>query len=85
MQGPRVAIVGVWLESNRQAPVATHHDFRSYYCLEGAAILDAARAANPLIMGEAAAFVQTMDATGLWTPCRSCWLGVTRTAPSMGR
>ena len=44
MQGPRVAIVGVWLESNRQAPVAMQHDFSSYYCLEGAAILDAARA-----------------------------------------
>ena len=68
MPGPRVAIVGVWLESNRQAPVAAHHDFESYYHLEGAAILDAARAANPLIMGEAAAFVQTMDATGPWTP-----------------
>ncbi len=68
MPGPRVAIVGVWLESNRQAPVAAHHYFESYYHLEGAAILDAARAANPLIMGEAAAFVQTMDATGPWTP-----------------
>ena len=38
MPGPRVAIVGVWLESNRQAPVAAHHDFESYYHLEGAAI-----------------------------------------------
>jgi hypothetical protein len=47
MSNPRVAILGVWLESNRQAPVATFDDFRSYYHLEGAAILDAARAANP--------------------------------------
>src|SRR6478752_4645403 len=68
MSNPRVAILGVWLESNRQAPVATFDDFRSYYHLEGAAILDAARAANPRIMGEAAAFVKTMDATGPWTP-----------------
>src|ERR1700752_1895833 len=68
MQGPRVAIVGIWLESNRHAPIARHDDFKSYYCLEGTAILDAARAANPLIMGEAAAFVKTMDATGPWTP-----------------
>jgi microcystin degradation protein MlrC len=68
MSNPRVAILGVWLESNRQAPVATFDDFRSYYHLEGAAILDAARAANPLIMGEAAAFVNAMDATGPWTP-----------------
>src|SRR5262245_66518496 len=68
MQGPRVAIIGIWLESNRQAPVALHDDFKNYYCLEGAAILDAARAANPVIMGEAAAFVKTMDATGPWAP-----------------
>ena len=40
MQGPRVAIVGVWLESNRQAPVAGERDFTGYYCLEGAAILE---------------------------------------------
>ena len=66
--GPRVAIIGVWLESNRQAPVAREVDFTSYYCLEGAAILEAARAENPKIMGEAAAFVKTMDATGPWQP-----------------
>jgi microcystin degradation protein MlrC len=68
MRSPRIAIVGVWLESNRQAPVATHDDFKSYYYLEGEAILDAARMPNPLIMGEAAAFVKAMDATGPWTP-----------------
>src|SRR5215470_11044730 len=62
MRKPRVAILGVWLESNRQAPVATFDDFSSYYHLEGAAILDATRAANPRIMGEAAAFVKTIRA-----------------------
>jgi microcystin degradation protein MlrC len=65
---PRVAIIGVWLESNRQAPVARAADFTSYYCLVGPEILDAARAPNPKIMGEAAAFVKTMDATGPWQP-----------------
>jgi len=68
MQGPRVAILGVWLESNRQAPVAEENDFTNYYHLVDTAILEAVRAANPLIMGEAAAFVKTMDATGPWTP-----------------
>lgn len=66
--GPRVAIVGVWLESNRQAPVATEADFTSYYCLRGESIMEACRAANPKVMGEAAAFVKTMDATGPWRP-----------------
>jgi microcystin degradation protein MlrC len=68
MTGPRVAIIGVWLESNRQAPVATEEDFRSLYWLEGNAIVEAARDPQPYILGEAAAFVKTMDATGPWEP-----------------
>ncbi len=68
MSGPRVAIIGVWLESNRQAPIATEADFKSYYQLEGEAILTETRAPNPYVMGEAAAFVKTMDATGPWEP-----------------
>ncbi len=65
---PRVAIIGVWLESNRQAPVAVRADFRSFYEIEGEAILEAARHPNPSITAEAAAFVKTMDATGPWEP-----------------
>lgn len=68
MSMPRVAIIGVWLESNRQAPVARETDFKSFYQLEGAAILEATRARHPLVMGEAAAFVKAMDATGPWEP-----------------
>jgi microcystin degradation protein MlrC len=65
---PRVAIIGVWLESNRFAPVAQAQDFKDFYELEGDAILAAAREPNPFILGEAAAFVKTMDATGPWQP-----------------
>ncbi len=65
---PRVGIIGVWLESNRQAPVATEEDFKSFFQLEGEAILEAARKPNPSILIEAAAFVKTMDATGPWEP-----------------
>jgi microcystin degradation protein MlrC len=65
---PRVAIIGVWLESNRFAPVAKAQDFKDFYQLEGEAILGAAREKNPFILGEAAAFVKTMDATGPWEP-----------------
>lgn len=68
MPKPRVAILGVWLESNRQAPVARAADFQSFYELEGASILEEARARHPRILGEAAAFVKTMDATGPWEP-----------------
>ncbi|MGE0767593.1 MAG: M81 family metallopeptidase [Hyphomicrobiaceae bacterium] len=65
---PRVAIIGVWLESNRFAPVAKEADFRSLYQLEGDEILTEARKPNPFILGEASAFVKTMDATGPWEP-----------------
>jgi len=65
---PRVAIIGVWLESNRFAPVAKEADFRSFYQLEGDEILSAARDSHPYILGEASAFVKTMDATGPWEP-----------------
>jgi microcystin degradation protein MlrC len=68
MPGPRVAILGVWLESNRFAPVARREHFQSFYELEGDALLEAARAPNPFILGEASAFVKTMDATGPWQP-----------------
>ena len=68
MPSPRVAIIGVWLESNRQAPVAKQADFESFYELQGPRILTEARLPSPYIMGEPAAFVKTMDATGPWEP-----------------
>jgi microcystin degradation protein MlrC len=68
MAGPRVAILGLFLESNRQAPVAMEEDFRSFYWIEGEDILPAARAENPVILSEAGAFVKAMDATGPWEP-----------------
>lgn len=65
---PKIAILGVILESNRSSPVATRQDFESFYVLETAALLEAARAPRSIIAPEASAFVQTMDATGAWLP-----------------
>lgn len=84
-RAPRVAIIGVWLESNRQAPVAYEEDFRSFYQLEGTAILEAARSPNPAIMGEAAAFVKAMDATGPWEPVPILLAGCHPHGPIDGR
>jgi microcystin degradation protein MlrC len=67
-ENPRVAIVGVWLESNRFAPVATEKDFRDYYWFEGEDILGATRVDRPIVVAEAPAFVKAMDATGPWQP-----------------
>ena len=68
MSGPRVALLGVILESNRQSAVATREDFESFYCLEGDDLLSAARAETSVIAPEFSAFVKTMDATGPWQP-----------------
>ncbi len=68
MAAPRIALLGVILESNRASPVATHNDFESHYICEGDALLAEARAPSSVIAPEAAAFVQTMDATGDWQP-----------------
>ena len=68
MSGPRVAIVGVILESNRRSPPAGEEDFRSLYWLEGDEIMEACRAESPFVALESSAFVKAMDATGPWEP-----------------
>lgn len=68
MPGPRVAILGVILESNRQSAVATKAEFESFYVLEGDAVIEAARAETSVIAPEASTFVKTMDVTGEWEP-----------------
>lgn len=68
MNSPRIALLGVFLESNRLAPVTTLADFEAGLLLRGDAILEDARAAHPRLTPEISAFVTTMDATGPWTP-----------------
>ena len=68
MPNPRVAILGLSLESNRWSRPAGDKDFTSVCWLEGDAILAQARAAAPAMPMEAAAFVRAMDATGPWQP-----------------
>ena len=68
MTGPRIALAGIILESNRFAPVAGEQDFRSCCWLEGDDLLREARADKSHLAKEACFFVRTMDATGPWTP-----------------
>ena len=65
---PRVALLGLILESNRFAKPAGYFDFESNYWLEGDAILEDARRKTPKIAPEMVAFIQAMDATGPWEP-----------------
>ena len=65
---PRVALMGMILESNRYAQPATQADFDSLTWLQGDALLAEARAETPTLAKEFSAFVRAMDATGAWTP-----------------
>ncbi len=68
MAAPKIALLGVILESNRLSPVANRSDFEGFYIRQGAELLAAARETNSVIAPEASAFVQMMDATGAWSP-----------------
>ena len=65
---PRIALMGIMLESNAFAPVATEEDFRNNYYREGQAIVEESRAPVSSMPREMAAFVQAMDVTGPWQP-----------------
>jgi microcystin degradation protein MlrC len=68
MSVPRVAVLGLSLESNRWSRPAGERDFTSVCWLEGGDILREARSPAPAMPMEAAAFVRAMDATGPWQP-----------------
>lgn len=68
MAGPRVALLGLSLESNRFSPTATRADFLSRYWFEGDEMLAAGRLRTSPIAQEAGAFIRMMDATGPWQP-----------------
>ncbi len=68
MSGPRVALMGMILESNRCSKPATKADFESLTWMGGNALMAEARAETPSLAPEFAAFVRAMDATGPWQP-----------------
>jgi microcystin degradation protein MlrC len=65
---PRVAILGLMLESNRFAPVVTEEDFLARVYLAGDEILEDLRSADPRLPTEIRGFAAAMDARGPWEP-----------------
>jgi len=65
---PRVAILGIHLESNAFAPVSTEDDFRKSCYFEGDAMLAEAAKPAPAMPAEIPGFVEVMNATGPWEP-----------------
>ena len=68
MSPPRVALMGMILESNRLAEPARLPDFEKLTWKGGDALLAEARSETPVLAKEFSAFVRTMDATGPWQP-----------------
>src|SRR3546814_17103982 len=66
--GPRIAILGFYLESNAFAPVTTAADFHADCYLEGDDILIEAAPNAPAIPSEIPGFIKGMNATGAWQP-----------------
>ena len=66
--GPRVALLGMHLESNAFAPVTTEADFRSSCYFEGAAMLAEAAKSAPAMPAEIPGFIEVMNAGGPWQP-----------------
>jgi microcystin degradation protein MlrC len=66
--GPRIAVLGLHLESNAFAPVSTEAHFRSLCYVEGEDISRDARREVSSLPAELPGFYGEMDATGPWTP-----------------
>src|SRR5215471_10449724 len=66
--GPRIALLGVHLESNAFAPPTTEADFRALCYLEGVAMLAEAAKPTPAMPAEMAAFIRGWVKRGAWTP-----------------
>jgi microcystin degradation protein MlrC len=65
---PRIAILGMHLESNVFAPVVNEEDFRKSCYLEGEAMLAEAAKPAPKVPAEIPGFVEAMNASGPWEP-----------------
>ena len=65
---PRVAMLGIHLESNAFAPVSTEEDFRKSCYLEGDAMLAEAAKPAPAMPSEIPGFVEGMNTGGPWEP-----------------
>jgi len=68
MTTPRVALLGMNLESNRFAKPATRADFERMTWMGGNRLMAEARSETPVLATEFSAFVRAMDATGPWAP-----------------
>ena len=65
---PKIAILGIHLESNRFAPPVFRKDFAEKCLAYDDELIEDARSAHPKSCGTLTGFVREMDRIGLWTP-----------------
>ena len=65
---PKVAILGIHLESNRFAPPVFREDFSEKCLAYDDELIEDARSAHPKACGTLTGFVREMDRIGSWTP-----------------
>ncbi len=68
MSSRRVAVLGMFLESNAFARDVSEQGFRSSVYLEGDEVTIDALADHPRVMGEVTGFYRRMDELGSWEP-----------------
>ena len=68
VEKPRIAMLGMHLESNAFAPVTTGEDFRNAGYLEGEAMLVEAAKPAPAMPAEIPGFIEAMNTSGAWEP-----------------
>ena len=68
MHAPRIAILGLQLESNAFSPAATERDFRRRFLFRGRDMLVEAQRQSPVMCAEIPAFMREMQRLAAWTP-----------------
>ena len=66
--GPKIAILGLHLESNRFAPPVARSDFADKMLAYGGELLTDSRSEHPRACGTLSGFVREMDRLGPWRP-----------------
>lgn len=80
-RAPRVAIAGIFIESNAFAPVFTFTPEEGSQTFRGQEILDEARGDQPRVHKEMCGFVTRMDQAGAWEPVPILYAGLKPAGP----
>ena len=81
-QKPRVAIVGIFIESNSFSPPFRFTPEENSQTFRGSEIIDEARSPNPRVHKEVSGFVNRMDELIEWEPVPILYAGLKPAGPA---